>query len=208
MALPIAIIGPYALLRAGAALLVAVLLAMVFAVATVVAWLYAWEDVVSQLGWAAPGPVMQGVLRLETALPPGQVLPSDPTAGGIVPLGDYRWGSGSATFCELYAEQLTGLGNQGVSAAAAAQRFQSLGLLHPGMPPEPGDLVYFGPAPDNEGFGHVGLSLGDGRFRSITAYGLADAPLAGWRAPYLGWVDPTTIGTDRFGRAVRPERSV
>lgn len=100
------------------------------------------------------------------------------------------------------------MGNQGVSAAAAADRMQALGLLQPGLPAQPGDIVYFGPSPDNEFFGHVGIYLGEGRFRSITFYGLADAPLAGWRAPYLGFVDPTHIRSNRFGGVVSPRLGV
>jgi cell wall-associated NlpC family hydrolase len=100
------------------------------------------------------------------------------------------------------------MGNQGVSAAAAASRMQALGLLRPGLPPVAGDVVYFGPSADNEFDGHVGIYLGAGRFRSITTFGLADAPMAGWQAPYLGFVDPTTVGTNRFGGAVSPRLGV
>jgi hypothetical protein len=206
MPLLLSVIGWRTLLKAGAGLLILALLALLFAFAGVLAWLYTWEDTLYQLGWAGPGPVMQGVLQLETALPPGQLLAG--SGGGLVPLGNFRWGSGSNTFCEVYVEQMTGMGNQGVSAAASAGRMQSLGLLQPGLPATPGDLVYFGPSPDNEYFGHVGIALGNGRFRSITTYGLADAPLAGWQAPYLGWVDPTKIRSNRFGGAVSPRLGV
>lgn len=208
MPLLLALVGWKTLLKAGSALLVLALLAMLFAFAAVIAWLYSWEDALYQLGWAAPGPVMTGVLQLETALPPGQLLPGPGSPSGrqpgLVALGNFTWGSGTDTFCELYVEQMTGMGNQGISAAAAAGRLASLGLLHPGPPPVAGDVVYFGPSPDNEDFGHVGIYLGGGRFRSITTYGLADAPLASWRAPYLGYVDPTTVTTNRFGGAVSP----
>ncbi len=149
---------------------------------------------------------MQGVLMLETALPPGQLLAGP--GGALTPLGNFRWGSGSNTFCEVYVEQMTGMGNQGASAAAAAGRMQSLGLLQPGLPPTAGLVVYFGPSADNEGFGHVGISLGGGRFRSITVYGLADAPLAGWRAPYLGFTDPTKVTSNRFGGPVSPKLGI
>jgi hypothetical protein len=206
MPLLLSLVGWRTLLKAGIARLVLALLAMLFAFAAVLAWLYTWEDALYQLGWAGPGPVMQGVLQLETALPPGQFLAGP--GGGLVPLGNFSWGSGSNTFCELYVEQVTGMGNQGASAADAAGRMQALGLLRPGLPPVAGDVVYFGPSADNEYFGHAGISLGDGRFRSITAYGLADAPLAGWRAPYLGFVDPTTIGTNRFGGVVSPRLGI
>ncbi len=204
-----ALVGWKTLLKAGSVLLALLLVVLLFAFACVLAWLYTWEDTLYQLGWAGPGPVMQGVLQLETdglaslASAPGQLLPGP--GGSITPLGNFSWGSGSNTFCELYVEQQTGMGNQGVSAAAAAGRMQALGLLQPGLPAAAGDVVYFGPSADNEDFGHVGIYLGGGRFRSITVYGLADAPLAGWQAPYLGWVDPTKIGSNRFGGPVSPK---
>ncbi len=197
-----ALVGWKTLLKAGVALLVLLLLAGLFAFAAVLAWLYSWEDTLYQLGWAGPGPVMQGVLQLESALPPGQFLAG--SGGALTPLGNLSWGSGSNTFCEVYVEQVTGMGNQGASAADAAGRMQLLGLLQPGLPPTAGLVVYFGPSADNEYFGHVGISLGGGRFRSITVYGLADAPLAGWRAPYLGFTDPTKVTSNRFGGSVSP----
>jgi hypothetical protein len=206
MPLLLALVGWKTLLKGGVALLILALLAMLFAVAAVIAWLYTWEDTLYQLGWAPPGPVMQGVLQLETALPPGQLLVGP--GGDITPLGNFSWGSGSNTFCELYVEQMTGMGHQGASAADAAGRMQSLGLLQPGLPATPGDLVYFGPSADNEYFGHVGIYLGDGRFRSITTFGLADAPMAGWQAPYLGFVNPIRIASDRFGGPVSPKLGI
>jgi hypothetical protein len=214
MSLPLSLVGWRTLWQAGVGLLVVALLALGFAFAATFAWLYTWEDTLYQLGWAAPGPAMAGVLSLETALPPAQLgpagvaLPAAPGVGGIVALGNFRWGSGSNTFCEVYVEQQTGEGNQGLTAYAAAQRMASLGLLRQGMPPTAGDVVYFGPSADNEGFGHVGIYLGGGRFRSVTFYGLADAPMAGWQAPYLGWVDPTKITTNRFGGVVSPRLGV
>jgi hypothetical protein len=120
-----------------------------------------------------------------------------------LPLGDTRWGSGANTFCELYVEQRFGLGNQGATAFAAYQRLAGLGLVHAGPPP-PDALVYFGPSPDNEWDGHVGVADGNGLFTSITFYGLQQEPLAGWQAPYLGWVWPGDIHSDRFGAAVTP----
>jgi hypothetical protein len=32
---------------------------------------------------------------------------------------------------------------------------------------------------------------------------LALAPMAGWQAPYLGWVDPQSVKTDRFDNPVK-----
>lgn len=121
-------------------------------------------------------------------------------------LGDTRWGSGTDTYCELYVEQRVGWGNQGVSAAAAAQRLAGLGVLHPGWPPKPAVVIYFAPAPDNGGSGHVGIYDGDGRFTSVTSWGVQERPMAGWQAPYLGWVDPIEVHSDRFGYPVSPGR--
>lgn len=124
---------------------------------------------------------------------------------GPPPLGDTRWGFGANTFCELYVEQRFGLGNQGATAYAAYQRLAALGLVHAGAPNAPDELVYFGPSADNEWDGHVGVYDGNGQFTSITFYGLQQEPLAGWRAPYLGWVRPGDVRSDRFGHAVAPE---
>ena len=119
-------------------------------------------------------------------------------------MGDTRWGYGLNTYCERYVEQRVGWGNQGATAYAAYQRLDALGLVHPGPPDAPGEVVYFGPSPDNENDGHVGIYDGDGRFTSITYYGLQQEPLAGWRAPYLGWVRPGDVTSDRFGNPVSP----
>jgi len=120
-------------------------------------------------------------------------------------MGDTRWGYGLNTYCERYVEQRVGWGNQGVTAYAAYQRLAGLGLVHPGPPDAPGEVVYFGLSPDNEGDGHVGIYDGAGRFTSITSYGLQQEPLAGWGAPYLGWVQPSDVQSDRFGNPVSPK---
>ncbi len=119
-------------------------------------------------------------------------------------MGDTRWGSGLNTYCELYVEQRVGWGNQGATAYAAYLRLDGLGLVHHAPPDDAGEVVYFGPSPDNEGDGHVGIYDGDGRFTSITYFGLQQHPLAGWAAPYLGWVRPSDVRTDRFGNPVSP----
>ena len=116
-----------------------------------------------------------------------------PAAGqGPVTLGDTRWGSGTNTYCETYVEWRTGIGNQGATAFAAYLHLAAQGLVQSG-PPAPGALVYFAPASDNAFDGHVGLYDGSGLFTSVTSYGVQQEPMAGWRAPYLGWVDPAAI---------------
>jgi hypothetical protein len=130
------------------------------------------------------------------------------TKGGAVAppsMGDTRWGYGLNTYCEVYVEQRVGWGNQGVTAYAAYQRLAGLGLVHAGPPDTPGEVVYFGPSSDNEGAGHVGVYDGDGRFTSITYYGLQQEPMADWHAPYLGWVQPSDVTSDRFGNPVSPK---
>ena len=136
------------------------------------------------------------------APPTGAPLAADNQRASLH-LGDTRWGSGVNTYCELYVEQRFGLGNQGATAFAAYQRLAGLGLVHAGPPP-PDALVYFGPTADNEWDGHVGVADGHGLFTSVTVYGLQQEPLAGWQAPYLGWVWPGDIHRDRFGAAVTP----
>lgn len=117
------------------------------------------------------------------------------------PMGSTQWGSGTNTFCELYVEQRLQIGNQGISAAAAADRMRSLGILHSGEAPA-GAIVYFAPSLDNHYWGHVGIADGGGQFTSITYYGLQQYPLQGWQAPYVGWVNPAEVTSDRFGHRI------
>lgn len=121
---------------------------------------------------------------------PTPSLVAAPASG--VQLGDTRWGVGTNTYCESYVEWRTGIGNQGPTAFAAYLRLAGEDLVRAG-PPAPGALVYFGPAADNEFDGHVGIYDGDGLFTSVTYYGVQQEPMAGWRAPYLGWVDPVAV---------------
>jgi hypothetical protein len=113
-----------------------------------------------------------------------------------VVMGDTRWGFGSNTYCETYVEWRTGIGNQGPTAFAAYLHLASQGLVHAGPAPV-GALVYFGPSGDNEFDGHVGIADGAGLFTSVTAFGVQQEPLAGWAAPYLGWVDPAAVRAAR-----------
>ena len=145
----------------------------------------------------AGAPLPSGTGRIGLPAPSGAALPPPK-------LGDTRWGVGTDTYCELYVEQRFHLGNQGATAYQAYLRLDALGLVHHAAPDGPDELVYFGPSGDNEGDGHVGAYAGGGLFDSITTYGLQREPLAGWRAPYLGWVHPADIRTDRFDNAVSP----
>lgn len=139
---------------------------------------------------------------LAVLTPPTAAAP--PQAGQAVALGDTRWGFGSNTYCEAYVEWRTGIGNQGDTAFQAYLRLAGQGLVHGGPSPA-GALVYFGPASANEFDGHVGIADGGGLFTSVTVAGVQQAPLAGWDAPYLGWVRPAEIRSDRFGDPVSPK---
>lgn len=79
---------------------------------------------------------------------------------------------------------MTGCGWQGVTALAAWQANQARVVTEP----QPGDAVYFDAAPDNEGYGHVGIVTGDDRFVSVTYYGVEVYTISGWKAPRLGYV--------------------
>lgn len=178
-------------------------LALALLIAVCMQWALACTIARDEAIYQATGiasPLLQGsVVALSTPLP-GIFRKGVST---LKPLGDYSFGFGSNTLCETWVEVQTGIGNQGGTAYAAAERFASLGLLKPGPPP-PGAIVYFGPSPDNQQDGHVGLAEGGGQFRSVTDLGVADAPLAGWPAPYLGYVLPSTVRSDRFGHVVTP----
>lgn len=142
----------------------------------------------------------------ESAAPVGARASTGTAGGALLPLpvaaGDTRWGSGANTYCETFVEQELGLGNQGDTAFGAYLRLASMGLVHSGPPPQAGDLVYFAPTGANAFDGHVGISDGAGQFTSVTTTGVQAEPLAGWDAPYLGWVRPSDIHTDRFGHPV------
>jgi len=173
-------------------------LCFLWALVAVLTWTFQWEYATYET-FGQSGTLLQAVVGAVDTPLPGAFLQGK--GGALRPLGDLRFGYGNATLCELYVEVKTGSGNQGVTAYAAAERLAGLGLLHQGTPPA-GSLVYFGPSPDNDNDGHVGIALGGGQFRSVTVAGVADAPLAGWRAPFLGWAAPADVTTDRFGSPV------
>jgi len=207
------LLDPWRLLTGSAWAMGALCVLVAYFVTTTLVAIVLWYQLAVYLTFGNMQPFLRDAVELAAHLPGvvgqlsgvlGSFLPS-PTPGARA-LGDTSFGFGSNTFCELYVEVRDHLGNQGVSAAAAADRMAALGLLHTGPPPPSGHvLVYFGPSADNEFAGHVGV-VDDGgtTFYSVTAYGLQQYPLAGWRAPYLGWVDPTQIASDRFGNAVHP----
>lgn len=81
-------------------------------------------------------------------------------------------------------EDMTGCGWQGVSAIAAWNANQARVVTDP----QPGDAVYFGPAAENGGYGHVGICTGPDTFVSVTDYGVKVYPISAWVAPRLGYV--------------------
>lgn len=186
--------------RTGLGLALAIVLCISWSLAATIAH----EEAIYQATGVA-SPLLQGSVEALAQPLPGLFLRGAPTPAGrpwaIRPLGDYSYGWGANTLCEQWVEVQTGIGNQGVTAAAAAQRLAAQGLLHQGTPPA-GALVYFGPSADNEFAGHVGIAEKGGQFRSVTTFGVADAPIAGWQAPYEGYVLPGSVTSDRFGNVV------
>lgn len=104
-------------------------------------------------------------------------------------VGSVAWGSGAATYCETFTEDMTGCGWQGASALDAWQRNAS--RQHVGEPAPNGAALYFGADPENEGFGHTGIVTGDDQFTSVTYEGVRTYPISTWKAPLLGWIDYT-----------------
>lgn len=96
-----------------------------------------------------------------------------------------RW----AWRCERFAEEAYGTRGKFATAAAAARAV----TLHPGRIEDApaGTLVYFAADSYNQGWGHVGIALGDGRMisalSSVTTTDVAMSPY--WRKLYLGWAD-------------------
>lgn len=96
------------------------------------------------------------------------------------------WGSGGATYCEKFVEDMTGCGWQGVSAIDAWQRNVA---RHAGLDgAQVGDALYFGPATENEGYGHTGILTAEDTFCSVTYYGVKVYAVSAWGAPLLGWI--------------------
>ena len=96
-----------------------------------------------------------------------------------------RW----AWWCERFVEEAYGSRYDYRTAAAAATR---LHLHHEPITRAPrGSLVYFRADPSNRRYGHVGLSLGDGKMISALAR-VQKTDIAHsryWRRLYVGWAD-------------------
>lgn len=106
-------------------------------------------------------------------------------------LGSQAWGSGVATYCEKFVEDVLGCGWQGASALDAWNRNAGPRRLLPGSQgtPRPGLAVYFDAHPENEGYGHTGIVVDDDAFVSVTYNGVAKYPISGWVARLLGFID-------------------
>ena len=100
-------------------------------------------------------------------------------------LGQWAWR------CERFVEEAYGT-RQRFDTAAAAARSHDLQLHREPITAAPaGTLVYFAADRYNQGYGHVGLSLGNGKMISalttVTTTDVAHSPY--WRHLYLGWAD-------------------
>ncbi len=116
-------------------------------------------------------------------------------------IGSDAWGSGHNTYCETFAEQMTDGKNMGASATDAFQNRLKSGqaVADPTLQGvSPGDLVYFGGAQENGGYGHVGVYAGDGRIVSATVNGIQSSPISAFNAPVSGYAK-TGGGTGGMG---------
>lgn len=144
-------------------------------------------------------PVPRGVRRprgISQQGGPPQRLPKPGRGLGAGPggreLGALAWAKsqlGSRSwnwYCERFVEFAYGTSNRYRSAWAAAS---SIGLI--GSPPQTapaGTLMFFGPHHTNGYYGHVGISLGDGRMISGLSTVRIDRVVSGyWRSLYRGW---------------------
>ena len=104
---------------------------------------------------------------------------------------------GWAGWCERFVENAFGTGGRYASAWAAASAM----MTNPGgaMANAPaGSLLFFKPHASNQGFGHVGISLGDGRMVSATNNGPeVTGSSSYWQGLFAGW------GPPRFANGVR-----
>ncbi|HEV7236624.1 MAG TPA: hypothetical protein VGN15_10615, partial [Ktedonobacteraceae bacterium] len=108
----------------------------------------------------------------------------------------YAYGSGAHTYCERFVANIEGRAVQDTAIAAYYARVARNQIQQGGDPP-PGAEVYFAAASSNENQGHIGISLGNGRFESVTVDGIRDYSISDWNAntwgaPYLGWVPAGT----------------
>lgn len=94
------------------------------------------------------------------------------------------WGTGANTLCEKFMEDMTGCGWQGVSAIAAWEANQARVVTDP----QPGDAVYFGPAAENGGYGHVAVVIGPDEMVGVGYAGVIRTTISTWVAPRLGFI--------------------
>ena len=154
--------------------------------------------------------VPAGARRPRGVSPQGVVPTDTPNAGGIggdddpagrrrealawakTQLGQTRW----AWRCERFVEVAYGTSDQFPSAAAAAAAAAATRALKDRTAPQnapAGALMYFAKSKYNRNFGHVGISLGDGRMisalRTVSTTNVRRS--AYWRNLYRGWTDPS-----------------
>ncbi len=101
-------------------------------------------------------------------------------------VGSLQWGSGNATYCEQFVEEMCGVGWQGASAQDAWTSHPT--EQHKDYLYQRGDAIHFGPHPENEGYGHVGIVVAPDLFTSITSYGCKVYHISQWIAPFEGWI--------------------
>ena len=111
-------------------------------------------------------------------------------------------------WCQRFVENMFGTSGRFATAWTAAQAITS---SHSAAAPA-GTMVFFRPHPTNAGAGHVGISLGDGRFVSATNSGVTIDSLndAYWRglyhghgvAPFAkgGWITEPIFGVGASGQ--------
>lgn len=121
----------------------------------------------------------------------------DPNGSSLAQHGAALDGHEFNGLCEAYAEQqLTG--HQGIypSAIAAYQDQAQKGNINTSSDNIPkGAQVFFNADNSNGGFGHTGISNGDGTFTSATYNGVKTFNLSDWEKDtgqqYLGYANPT-----------------
>ena len=128
----------------------------------------------------------------------GGDLAAAPGSANAIGWAMSRIGQGGwAGWCERFVENAFGTGGRHASAWAAAQAM----MTNPGgaMANAPaGTLLFFRPDASNQGFGHVGISLGDGRMVSATNNGPEVTGSSNyWQGLFAGW------GPPRFAAGVR-----
>lgn len=109
----------------------------------------------------------------------GGPAPADVVSFANQVLGSTEWGTGDATFCETFVEQMAA-GKTGVfpSALDAASYFSQNGLLLTDTSQiQEGDVLYFTPPPSA---GHTGIYCGDGTFTSVTNSGVQNYGVMDW----------------------------